>query len=71
MNKQFYPAIVFYSAEDQGYIAKAVDLKGCSAFGETPEQALKELETAVELWLSVAEMDHLEIPSPSPITAFG
>jgi|GEM_PF-3892485 hypothetical protein len=33
------PAIVFYSDEDQGYIAKAVDLKGCSAFGETPEQA--------------------------------
>ena len=70
MNKQFYPAIVFYSAEDQGYIAKAVDLKGCSAFGETPEHALKEMETAVELWLSVAKMDHLEIPSPSPITAF-
>jgi len=46
---------VFYSDEDQGYIAKAVDLKGCSAFGETPEQALKELETAVELWLSVVE----------------
>ena len=33
MNKQFYPVIVFYSDEDQGYIAKAVDLKGCSAFG--------------------------------------
>ncbi|MBI5591967.1 MAG: type II toxin-antitoxin system HicB family antitoxin [Deltaproteobacteria bacterium] len=71
MNKPFYPAIVFYSDEDQGYIAKAVDLKGCSAFGETPEQALKELETAVELWLSVAEQDHVEIPAPSPITAFG
>ena len=71
MNKPFYPAIVFYSDEDQGYIAKAVDLKGCSAFGETPEQALKELETAVELWLSVAEDDHADIPAPSPITAFG
>jgi len=71
MNKPFYPVIVFYSDEDQGYIAKAVDLKGCSAFGETPEQALKELETAVELWLSVAENDHSEIPAPSPITAFG
>ena len=70
MNKPFYPAIVFYSEEDQGYIAKAVDLKGCSAFGETPEQALKELETAVELWLSIAENDHTEIPAPSPITAF-
>jgi len=71
MNKPFYPAIVFYSAEDEGYIAKAVDLKGCSAFGETPEQALKELETAVELWLSVAKDDCAEIPAPSPITVFG
>jgi predicted RNase H-like HicB family nuclease len=49
-------------SEDQGYIAKAVDLKGCSAFGETPEQALKEMETAVELWLSVAKMDHHHNP---------
>ena len=63
MNKPFYPAIVFYSDEDQGFIAKAVDLKGCSSFGETPEQALKEFETAVELWLSVAENDHAEIPA--------
>jgi predicted RNase H-like HicB family nuclease len=65
----FYPAIVFYSEEDQGFIAKSVDLKGCSAFGETPEQALKELETAVELWLSVASDD--QIPAPSPVAAFG
>ena len=71
MNKPFYPAFVFYSDEDHGYIAKSVDLKGCSAFGETPEQALKELEIAVELWLSVAENDHSEIPLPSNVAAFG
>lgn len=71
MKNRYYPSIVFYSAEDQGFIAKAIDLKGCSAFGETPEQALKELETAVELWLEVAEKDNQSIPEPSPIAAFG
>jgi predicted RNase H-like HicB family nuclease len=71
MIAKFYPAIVFYSNEDQGFIAKSIDLKGCSAFGETPEQALKELETAVELWLEVAEKDHSEIPEPSQMAAFG
>lgn len=70
MNK-FYPAIVFYSNEDHGFIAKSIDLKGCSSFGETPELALKELETAVELWLEVAKEDNAEIPEPSPMAAFG
>ena len=69
--KVFYPAVVFYSEEDQGFIAKSVDLNGCSAFGETPEQALKELETAVELWLSVASGKDTIIPEPSPVAAFG
>jgi predicted RNase H-like HicB family nuclease len=71
MSNKFYPTIVFYSNEDQGFIAKAIDLKGCSAFGETPEQALKELETAVELWLEIAEKDKQSIPEPSPMAAFG
>lgn len=71
MKKPFYPAIVFYSDKDQGYIAKAEDLKDCSAFGEKPDQTLKELATPVELWISVAKNDHVEIPAPSPITEFG
>ena len=39
-----YHINVFYSEEDEGYIADIPDLKFCSAFGETPEDAVRELE---------------------------
>jgi predicted RNase H-like HicB family nuclease len=38
-----YHINIFYSAEDGGYIADIADLQSCSAFGETPEQALAEV----------------------------
>ncbi len=40
----------FYSEEDEGYIAVVSELPGCSAFGETEEEALKEIKVAIELW---------------------
>ena len=39
--KSDYHINLFYSAEDGGYIADVPDLKSCSAFGESPEEALK------------------------------
>jgi len=46
-----YHVNVFYSEEDGGYIADIPDLKYCSAFGKTPVEALREVETAKKLWL--------------------
>ena len=37
-----YHINVFYSEEDEGYIADIPDLENCSAFGSSPEEALKE-----------------------------
>ena len=64
-----YPVTIFYSEEDGGYIAVAPDLKGCSAFGETPQEALKEMETAMELWLETAKQDNDAIPEPTRMSA--
>ena len=36
-----YHINVFYSEDDEGYIADIPDLQSCSAFGETPEEALQ------------------------------
>jgi predicted RNase H-like HicB family nuclease len=46
-----YHINIFYSEEDGGYIADIPDLEFCSAFGETPEQALAEVEQAAKAWL--------------------
>ena len=43
-----------YSKEDGGYIADIPDLKACSAFGASPEEALAEVKKAKEAWLAAA-----------------
>jgi predicted RNase H-like HicB family nuclease len=62
MNK--YAIEIFYSDEDEGYIAVVPELPGCSAFGETEEMALKEVKIAIELWLETAQKEGREIPQP-------
>ena len=57
-----YEVSVFCSAEDDGYIAVVPDLPGCSAFGDTIEEALKEIRTALSLWLETAREIGKEIP---------
>jgi len=50
-----YAIEIFYSEEDQGHIAIVPELPGCSAFGETEEEALKEAKVAIVLWLETAK----------------
>ncbi|MCL1820966.1 MAG: type II toxin-antitoxin system HicB family antitoxin [Oscillospiraceae bacterium] len=59
-----YHINIFYSREDEGYIADIPDLKGCSAFGDTQEEALKEAIIAQKLWLETAKDNGMEIPKP-------
>ena len=57
-----YHINIFYSSEDEGFIADIPDLKFCSAFGETPEKALTEVLTAKKIWLEAAKETNREIP---------
>ena len=59
-----YHINIFYSEEDGGYIADIPDLKNCSAFGETPEEALREIEIAKEEWIATAKENGVEVPEP-------
>lgn len=59
-----YHINIFYSEEDGGYIADIPDLEACSAFGVTPEDALKEVQIAKDAWIEAARSEGKPIPSP-------
>lgn len=64
-----YPIVIFRTPNDGLDVADVPDLPGCSAHGETPEEALREIQVAMELWLDVAREVVLAIPEPSPYGA--
>jgi predicted RNase H-like HicB family nuclease len=57
-----YHINIFYSDEDGGYIADIPDLEACSAFGETPGEALKEVQRARKSWVGAARKEGKPIP---------
>jgi predicted RNase H-like HicB family nuclease len=59
-----YPVDLFWSEADGARVADVPDLGSCSAFGDTPAEALAEVEKAMEAWLAVAREDALSIPEP-------
>ena len=59
-----YSINIFYSEEDGGFIADIPDLDSCSAFGASPEEALKEVEKAKAAWLEAARSAGKPIPEP-------
>jgi len=59
-----YHINIFYSDEDGGYIADIPDLEHCSAFGETPEEALAEVARAKAAWLRTAQEAGRPVPAP-------
>lgn len=59
-----YHINIFFSEEDGGYIADIPDLEACSAFGSTPEEALKQVGIAKDVWLEAARAEAKAIPEP-------
>jgi predicted RNase H-like HicB family nuclease len=59
-----YHINIFHSDEDGGYIADIPDLEACSAFGDTPDKALAEVEVAKTAWLDAARQAGKPIPKP-------
>ncbi len=59
-----YHINIFYSEEDEGYIADIPDLETCSAFGETQEEALKEVRLARDAWIEAVRSLGKPVPTP-------
>jgi predicted RNase H-like HicB family nuclease len=64
MTEQHYHINVFWSADDQCWIADVPDLRPCSAHGNTPSEAVAEAEVAIALWLETARDNNMPIPEP-------
>lgn len=50
-----YKIIIFWSNEDEAFIAEIPELPGCMAHGNTSEDALKNAQDAIQLWLDTAK----------------
>ena len=59
-----YHINVYYSEEDEGYIADIPDLKYCSTFGESVEEAVHEVLQAKVAWLESAKAEGKPVPLP-------
>ena len=49
-----------------GYLASVPDLPGCMSDGETPEEALKNVQEAIASWIEAAKEWNQDIPKPTP-----
>jgi predicted RNase H-like HicB family nuclease len=63
-----YPVRIECLAEGDGggYLATVPDLPGCISDGETPEEALKNVQEAIASWIEAAKEWKMDIPRPSP-----
>lgn len=62
MNK--YEVIIYWSDEDQAFVAEVPELPGCMAHGPTQEAALASTKEAIQLWLDTAKEFGDPIPAP-------
>ena len=65
-----YEIIIFWSKEDQAYIAEVPELLGCMADGETYQQALSSAEQIIQEWIETARELGRSIPEPKGRLAY-
>ena len=59
-----YEIILYWSAEDEAFIAEVPELPGCMAHGDTQEDALHQIQEAMNAWIEVAQETGRPIPEP-------
>ena len=59
-----YELIIYWSDEDQSFIAEVPELPGCMADGESYEQAVANAQQVIEEWIEVAQKLGRPIPEP-------
>lgn len=68
-----YPINIFWSADDDGFIAEVPDLPGCSAWGASEADAAREVQDAIAAWKLAAKRAGKAVPLPrsaQPLEAY-
>ncbi len=59
-----YEIIIYWSAEDEVFVAEIPELPGCTAQSKTQNEALEETNQAIQLWIDTAKEFGDPIPEP-------
>ena len=59
-----YEVIIYWSEEDQAFVAEAPELPGCATHGATQEAALANALDAIRLWIDTAKEFGDSVPEP-------
>ena len=64
MSKPKYELVIYWSREDEAFIAEAPELAGCAADGKTYQEALANVEVVIQEWIETAQSLGRPIPAP-------
>ena len=59
-----YEVIIYWSEEDEAFVADVPELPGCAAHGDTQETALANAQDAIRLWIDTANEFGDSVPAP-------
>ncbi len=65
-----YHVIIYWSKDDQAFVAEVPELPGCAADGATYQEALANVETVIQEWIETAKDLSRPIPEPKGRLAF-
>ena len=65
-----YEVIIYWSKDDQSFIAEVPELPGCAVDGVTYQEALANVETVIQEWIETAKYIGYSIPEPKWRLAF-
>jgi len=59
-----YELIIYWSDEDDPFLVEVPELPGCMADGKTRDEAVKNAETVIKLWMETAKSLGRKVPGP-------
>lgn len=70
MSETRYEVTIYWSADDQAFVAEVLELPGCAADGRTRTEALRNAEVAIREWIETARELGRAVPAPQgrPVT---